>query len=174
MNSVCVSTIASFDGAVNPFSPRFHFLLPPSFNYSSFRLLLAPPMLLVSFTPLFRLHMQQLFDNSSENMRRRGQRAGPRRFLWFFACVSSLCVNFRIQFGSLAFQLTFDAMKRSKTLIISTSRTLRLVVRHPKGLSLHFLLLCFPISAVLCVSRQTFASSSSSPSSACALPRCLT
>lgn len=142
MNSVCVSTIASFDGAVNPFSPRFQFLLPPSFNYSSFRLLLlAPPMLLVS-------SLRHFFDYTCNNFSTIPARTwdveGSEVLVVFCLRFSSLCVNFRIQFGSLAFQLTFDAMKRSKTLIISTSRTLRLVVRHPKGLLLHFLLLLFP------------------------------
>lgn len=99
-------------------------------------------MLLVSsLRHFFDYTCNKLFDNSSENMRRRGQASEGS---CGFRCDSSSCVNFRIQFGSLAFQLTFDAMKRSKTLIISTSRTLRLVVRHPKGLLLHFLLLLFP------------------------------
>ena len=84
---------------------------------------------------------------------------GTWRFLWFSFVVSSSFYASIFRFNlilaltrslshSLAFQLTFDAMKRSKTLIISTSRTLRLVVRHPKGLLLHsrfFISFCFPI-----------------------------
>lgn len=116
--------------------------------------------------------LRHFFDYTCNKLFRQFQRehetSRAARFLWLFACVSSSCVNFRIQFGSLAFQLTFDAMKRSKTLIISTSRTLRLVVRHPKGLLLHFLLLLFPhFCSALRFSPNTPASSSSSPSSAC-------
>lgn len=131
----------------NPFSPRSRLLLIISFNYSSFNLLLAlPSMLLVSFYATS--HFLQICCMCTGIFRRfrtwdGGHGTGAheaseweREILvvsaWRF--FFTLRLNFQLQFDSLALQLTFDAMKRSKTLIISTSRTLRLVARHPKGL----------------------------------------
>lgn len=91
---------------------------------------------------------------------------------FFFA----LCVNFQIQFDSLAFQLTLNAMKTKqtveRTLIIPTSKTLRLVVAISNtrrgSFSVDFLL--FPTFATICVfNTQKHSSSSSSFFSTCLL-----
>lgn len=171
MNSVCVLTIASFGGAANSFSPRSPTssssspCLIVSFQLFEWRASFSPLycVLLDSLRHFFALHVFFLFLVNFQ-----GRNFCGRAHVFFF----TLCVNFQIQFDSLAFQLTLNAMKTKqtveRTLIISTSKTLRLVVAVPNTRRGSFFddSFCFPV-------LQRFAFLTQKHSSSSSLPTCL-
>lgn len=154
MNSVCVSTIASLDGAANPFSPRSRLLLCHLLTLffsiiQVAKFLLDRSLLLVSSLRhffSFQIVACAIFSTEIRGPKRAHM---DERFLWF---TSSSLLSLRQFSDSIWFTRISTRRDETmqRTLIISTSKTLRLVVvRHPKGL-FHSFFLRFPFVSPFC------------------------
>lgn len=123
MNSVCVLTIASFGGAANHFRLVFDFFFVVPFQlFKSQKLLLDASCWF--FTPVFKVKKKRLHAYCGERERDRDGRIEPL----FHASIFWFNLNLLLHIFSMK-----TVQTAHKTLIISTSTTLRLVVRHPEG-----------------------------------------